>query len=94
MDMAVQSGCMFEKLTARNVKIQPVEKEADVVRTTIRVHANEKQNLVNFAALLSERSDRVFVYEAEGSKVYVYEAFQRQIKAMMRSGTLSLIIFL
>lgn len=94
MDMAAQSGCIFEKVTAKNIKILPSEKEAETVRTTMRVHANGLQELKGFVELMTERSDRIFCFEAEGTRVYTYEAFQRNIKAVQRMGTLSLMIFL
>lgn len=94
MGMAVESGCQFEKLRARNIKILARQKEAEVNRLTLRVFANDLQSMKGFTTLLSERSDRIFMFEAEGSRVYEYEAFGRRIRAHQRTGVLSLIIFL
>lgn len=94
MQMAADSGCLFEKISAKNIRIRPHEKDAEVSRTTMRVHASELQALKGFVTLLTERSDRIFMFEAEGARVYEYEAFQRRIRAHQRTGTLSLIIFL
>lgn len=94
MGMAAEAGCVFEKIRATNIRLLPREKDIEVSRLAVRVHADNIQALKSFDALLMERTDRMFKFEAEGSLVYEYEAFGRKLRAFQRSGVLSLIIFL